>query len=235
MTSWQAEYSFDDCLERLEWQVRHLQSRDREWRKAKQPQRAAEDRQSRSERAFAYVYSAGALEDLFRRLDSDLPTDLRRLEVKRKDLRPPAMAMLVPDAWDSISTDRVTRLVKRSDLVRAANDFYVDGDPLDFSSMSHMGISDGRTVNAHHFEAVWEGFCLSPKGDPIWPSHAHRQAVSTLANKRNAIAHFETDPREEAFRSSYGDLATMVERVSQSVERLYEHLLIWLDRYERTV
>lgn len=234
MTKWQTEYSFDECLERLEWQLRHLQSRDSQWRKAKQPQRAAEDRQSRSERAFSFIYSAGALEDLFRRLDSDLPFDLRRLEVRRRDLRPPALAMLVPDAWESISTDRVTRLVKRSELVRAANDFYVGDDPLDFEGVSHLGISDGRTVNTHHFEAIWEGLCLSPKSEPVWISPAHRQAVSTLANKRNAIAHFETDPREEAFRSSYGDLATMVERISESVERVYECLLVWLDRHERS-
>lgn len=235
MAKWLAEYPFDECLERLEWQLRHLKSREREWRRAKQAQRVAQDGQSRSERAFAFVYSAGALEDLFRRLDSDIPADLRRLELRRRDLRPPAMAMLVPGAWEAIGTDRVLRLMKRSEVVRAANNFYVDNDPLDFQEVKNLGISDGRTVNAHHFEAVWEGLCLSANADPIWLSRAHRQAVSTLADKRNAIAHFDTDPREEAFRSSYGDLSTLVERVSQSVERLYEHLLLWLDRFERPV
>jgi len=233
MPKWQVEYTFDECIERLEWQVRHLKARDREWRKARQPQRAAQDRQSRSERAFAFVYSAGALEDLFRRLDVDLPTDLRRLEVRRRDLRPNAMAILIPNAWDSVSTDRVTRLVRRSQVVQAANSFYVDGNPLEFAKVVSLGLSDGRTVNVHHFEAIWDGLCLSAGDDEFWGSRAHRQAVSTLAEKRNAIAHFETDPREEAFRSSYGDLATMVTRVQQSVERLYEHLLVWLDRFER--
>ncbi|MBA9082038.1 hypothetical protein FHR79_002174 [Micrococcus aloeverae] len=235
MAKWQIEQPFEDCLERLEWQRRNLQTRDVQWRKAKQAQRIAQDAQSRAERAFTFVFAAGALEDLFRRIDTDLPDDLRRLEVKRWHLRPTAMAMLMPEAWESISTDRVLRMTRRSEVVRAANNFYIDEEPLEFGQLRQLGISDGRTVNAHHFEALWEGLCLSAGSEPVWESPAHRQAVAKLAETRNLIAHFETDPRQEAFRSTYGDLETTIKRVIESVTRLNEHLVLWLDRFEKVL
>ncbi|WP_148050095.1 hypothetical protein [Frigoribacterium sp. PhB107] len=232
MTKWQVEQVFLDCQERLGWQLRHLQARNREWEKAKQPQKTAQANQSRSERAFTYVFLAGVLEDLFRSLDTDLPQDLNQVTVMRHNLRPQAMALLVPQAWDSISSDRVIRLAKRSALIETANNFYQPQTPIDFSQMQHLGITDGRTVNTQHFEALWDGLCLDISGGSIWESPLHRQAIQTLASKRNTIAHFETDPRVEAFRSSYGELAILTERITAVATRLQEHLVLWLDKHK---
>ena len=139
----------------------------------------------------------------------------------------------MPKAWESISTDRVLKMSKRRTLVEVANNFYTDFDPIDLSDVTHLGLDDGRTVKPDHFEALWEGLCLSPSSTTVWISDRHRQAVVSLGEKRNAIAHFETDPREEAFRFTYGDLHDLVNTVSESVERLHEHTIEWLDRFRR--
>ena len=120
--------------------------------------------------------------------------------------------MLYPTTWDALSTDRVIRLVKRRGVIQTAMDFYTSTDIIDLSELQRIGLSDGRTVNVHHFEALWEGLCLSTRNESLWRTTAHRQAIVTLADKRNTIAHFETDPRDEAFRMTYGDIATLLER-----------------------
>lgn len=231
MSIWLSQVPFDDSLERFEWQVRHARRRDGEWRKAKQSARAAQDETSRSERAFAFVFAAGALEDLFRQLDETIAADLQRVEIRPRDLRPSAISMLYPTTWDALSSDRVIRLVRRRGVIQTATDFYTSSAVIDLSTLERIGLADGRTVNVHHFEALWEGLCLSPGSEQLWRTPAHKQAVVTLADKRNAIAHFETDPRTEAFRMTYGDIATLLERISESVARLQEHVLDFLDRF----
>ena len=65
----------------------------------------------------------------------------------------------------------------------------------------------------------------------VWASPQHKTAVATIAAKRNLIAHFEADPRVEAFRFTYGDLAISCQRVLETIERLQEHTTLWLDRH----
>lgn len=231
MAEWQSDLLFRTCLERVEWEVSRLRSREHEWEHTPPRKRARLDKQSRAERAFSFVYLAGALEDLFRKLNVGLAADLQRLEVRPRDLRPTALSVLFPKAWDAINTDRVVRLVKRRDLVEVIGSFYSSGEPIDLASIDQLGVHDGRTVNVHHFEAIWEGLCLGAPGKSIWASPKHRQAIISVADKRNAIAHFETDPREEAFRFTYGDLGELAERVRATVEHLHEGTIIWLDRH----
>lgn len=233
MGEWASSTIFVDALERLDWERRRLDERASEWEHIRPRQRAKQDKMSRAERAFCFVFVAGVLEDLFRTLDQSAADDIQLLELTTHKMRPAALAMLFPKAWESTSSDRVIRMVKRAELVQAANDFYASSEAVDFSGVTRLGIADGRTVNAHHFEAVWEGLCLSAASESIWVTPAHRIAVVTIANKRNAIAHFETDPREEAFRSSYRELSQLVGRVSETVERLQEGLLVWLDTHSK--
>lgn len=228
--TWRCETAYLTCLERLDWDVHRLEAREKEWATAKQRTRVRQDKQSRVERAFTFVYVAGALEDLFKTLDDELVTDLRAVHLKRQELRPSALSLLMPRAWDELNGDRVVRLTRRRDLVQAANNFYSDPEPIDFAHVTQLGLNDGRTVNVHHFEALWDGLCLSPSGASVWVTAAHRQAVYSVATKRNLIAHFEADPRIEAFRYSYGDLVLLVARIRETVERLRESTLLWLDR-----
>jgi len=232
MADWESDLPFRTCLERLEWEVHRLDSRDKEWREAKQRVRVRQDKTSRVERAFSFIYVAGVLEDLFRELNFSLAVDLQKVTVYPHDLRPSALSVLVPSAWEAINTDRVVRLIRRRDLVDVANNFYASSDPLSLSGISQLGLNDGRTVNVHQFEAVWEGLCLAGPEESVWPSSKHRQAVLSVADKRNTIAHFNTDPRDEAFRFSYGDLRDLATRVTETVERLHEHAILWLDRHE---
>jgi len=231
MAEWLSEISFQKCLERLEWEEHRLSSRDHEWTAAKPQARVRQDKSSRAERAFTFIFVAGALEDLFRNLNVDLAEDLHNVQVPRWDLRLASISMLVPNAWDAINGDRVVRLIKRRELVETFNNFYLATDPLDFADISQLGVSDGRTVNVHHFEALWEGLCLSETAASVWLSTQHRQAIVSLGEKRNAIAHFQADPRVEAFRFSYRDLRVLVSRVRETVERVQEHTIVWLDKY----
>ncbi len=232
MTSWLSEAHLDDFLARCDWSIRHLRQRDREWRKLKPALRSAQSATSKAERAFTFVYLAGALEDMFRALDEHLAADLKRLEIRPHDLRLAAFSLLFPKVWESVSTDRVERLVRRRSLVDSIGAFYAGTEPIDFSQIERLHLTDGRTVNTNHFDALWHGLCLSPNDEVLWPSHAHRNAILMLAEKRNTIAHFNTDPRDEAFRFSYDDLATMAERVKEVVERLREHILEYFDNHE---
>lgn len=232
MSAWEVERAFNDAVSRLEWEVSRLRRRDGEWESTKPAGRARQDQQSRVERAFSFVFVSGVLEDLFRQLNLDLPIDFRRIEVRARNLRPYALSVMFPKAWDQINTERVVRLVKRRDLVEVIANFYSDPDPIDLTSLANLGVIDGRTIDTHNFEALWEGLCLSPEGKPFWQSSRHEQSVRTVHDKRNLIAHFETDPRDEAFRFTYRDLAGLVASVLESVQRLEEHVLLWLDRYE---
>jgi hypothetical protein len=229
MRQWLSEEPFKLCAERIEWEILRLDARKRDWERTKQAGRSRQDKQSRVERAFTFVYVAGALESVFKSLDTELMADLKRVRVMRHELRPAALSLLLPRTWEDVGGDRVTRMAKRRDIVDAANNFYADRKPFDFSGVERLGLNDGRTVNVEHFEVVWDGLCLSDERSSVWLTNQHRDAVSKLAKKRNLIAHFEADPREEAFRNTYGDLHTMVCRVRDSVDRLAEHTLEWLD------
>ncbi len=231
MTAWLSELPFRTCLERLEWEAHRLDSREKEWSAAKPKVRVKQDKLSRVDRAFSFIFMAGTLEDLFRDLNVELAGDLQAIALHPHDLRPAALSMLMPQKWDATTGDRVVRLVGRQGVVEAANNFYSASDVLDLSIISQLGLNDGRTVNVHHFEALWEGLCLSATAESIWISRQHRQAVLSVADKRNAIAHFNTDPRVEAFRFSYGDLQLLARRVLETVERLQEHTILWLDRH----
>ena len=233
MSQWESDLTFRACLERVEWEIRRLTSRESEWNRANQQTRASQDSSSRADRAFTFIFLAGTLEDLFRELNQSLPRDLQHLELHRHDLRPTALSLLVPDAWDAISGDRVARIVRRRDLVATANEFHASTDVLELGAIKQLGVHDGRTVNVHHFEALWEGLCLAGPTASVWPSPQHRTAIVTLADKRNTIAHFETDPRDEAFRFTYGDLRLLAARVLESVERLHEYTIVWMDRHRK--
>lgn len=231
MRAWGSEVAFLECLERLDWEVHRLDARNTDWSRASQRIRTRQDKSSRAERAFTFIYVAGALESLFRDLNFSLAADLHTVEVRPRDLRPAALSLLVPNAWDAINSDRVARMVRRRDLIATANDFYASADPLELAEIEQLGLTDGRTVTISNFEALWDGLCLSPFNESVWLSNQHRQAIVSLADKRNAIAHFDTDPRIEAFRFSYGDLHALVIRVQESVERLRERTILWLEKY----
>jgi len=229
--AWSCEESFEKALERLEWEGRRLQAGNLAWEHARVPERARKDASSRAERAFSFVYIASVLEDLFRTLSLELASDLKSLTLNRYDLRPEALSLLLPDVWSGVSGDRVARIAKRREIISEANDFYITPGPIDLLSIGQLSLHDGRTVDTVHFEAIWAGLCLAPPPEMVWPSDQHRRAVATIAQKRNVIAHHETDPREEAFRFSYKDLHERCLHVTETVERLQEHVVAWLDRH----
>lgn len=233
VAEWLSDLSFRTCLERLEWEILRLDARDKEWSSSKQRVRTRQDKLSKADRAFSFIFVSGALESLFRELSTDLAKDLQLVEVRPHNLRPTSLSILLPKAWDSISSERILRLAKRRDLVDVANNFYSTSDPMDLRGIENLGLTDGRTVNVQNFEALWEGLCLSPSADRLWLSERHRHAVVSLAEKRNSIAHFETDPRVEAFRFSYADLRDLAKRISETVERLQEHTILWLDKLKK--
>lgn len=231
--AWLSQQPGDLCLERLAWEARRLWTRDREWTGLSQAKKAAQSDQMKSERGFSFVFIAGALEDYFRTLDEQLLTDLRRVEFVRHRLGIESLILLFPKLWSGVASDRVSRFTSRRALLEVFQKFWTSDFEYGVELPDKkLGMVDGRTVQPHHFEVLWEGLTLSASGHRVWISDAHRNSVSTVSDKRNTIAHFNTDPRDEAARLSYADIARHADRIHEQVERLQEALLAWLDANE---
>jgi hypothetical protein len=83
---------------------------------------------------------------------------------------------------------------------------------------------DGKTIRPSHLDDIWKVFGFRSQ---VFPHAMHRFVLTTIADKRNEIAHGRIRPAQAGASFTYGDYERHISRV----EDIVEHLIISTEDY----
>lgn len=173
-------------------------------------------------KAFAYVWTAAALEAFIRSVLQALSRELTSQHIAACDVQPCLLALSHFAAFDSLrDLAGMKQWNRRVELLHGA----ASSSSLVFSE-SELPI-DQRTLRLEHFRTIWAVYGLS--GDPL-PTPRHVLALNELAEGRNDVAHGHMPALQFGRRKATSD----VTRIVQHVEEIVIHTAGAIDRYLTT-
>jgi hypothetical protein len=167
------------------------------------------------DRAGAFVWLAGALEQFVADFVDSVITELNSLLIPQSDLRESLFCLLQSPTFDRLQAVRGdTMWTSRIELLESL----VDPRSALFNP-DIVPIASGATIHPDHFDLLWRVFGLPGIS---YPSGRHRGVLRDLATSRNAVAHGQLDPH------TFGRTRTLddVQRVSLVVDDFGEHAAI---------
>ena len=177
-------------------------------------------------RALTYVICGGLLEWLMRDLPQALADDVIALGTIRNRLPMGLLAPIESAAFRKCTEQTARGLLARVTLLATIGQHANDTRIVDDFGASLL-LADGSSIGPKQFEALWHVLGLS--GD--WQnSGTDRVLLEELKSKRNAIAHWESDPVDVGRSRSYSDLRRALSQLRDLIDHLYLHVCDWLDR-----
>jgi hypothetical protein len=176
-------------------------------------------------RVLTYVVCGGLLERLMRDLPLTLVSDIVSMRTVRSKLPLGLLAAMEAPLFRKCIEQTPTGVVARVQLLVTASRHMNDGRRVEDFSQS-LVLADGSTVGAKQFEAIW--MALELPGD--WRArNADSLLLRELKEKRNEVAHWETDPVDIGRSRTYSDLRIVLSQLRDLLDHLCLNVCDWLD------